>query len=56
MHNQQTPTAALYNWAYIASIIKQHKKELVSAHLLAILATIATVPVPLLMPLLVVIL
>ncbi|NOQ13435.1 MAG: ATP-binding cassette domain-containing protein [Methyloprofundus sp.] len=53
MHNQQTPTAALYNWAYIASIIKQHKKELVSAHLLAILATIATVPVPLLMPLLV---
>ncbi|OQK18704.1 ABC transporter ATP-binding protein [Methyloprofundus sedimenti] len=35
------------------SIVRQHKKELVSAQLLAILATLATVPVPLLMPLLV---
>lgn len=53
MQNQQQPTAALYSWTYIFSIIKQHKKELISAQLLAILATIATVPVPLLMPLLV---
>ncbi len=53
MQNQQQPTAELYTWRYIFGIIKQHKKALVSAHILAILATLATVPVPLLMPLLV---
>ncbi|NOQ63265.1 MAG: ATP-binding cassette domain-containing protein [Methyloprofundus sp.] len=53
MQNQQPPNNEQYTWAYIFGIIKQHKKELVSAHLLAVLATLATVPVPLLMPLLV---
>lgn len=43
----------IYTWSYILSIVKQHKKELISAHFFAILATLATVPVPLLMPLLV---
>jgi len=42
-----------YTWPYIFRLVKQHKKELISAHILAILATIAIVPVPLLMPLLV---
>ncbi|MGB4497962.1 MAG: ABC transporter ATP-binding protein, partial [Methylococcaceae bacterium] len=42
-----------YSWRYILSIAKQHKKQLVSAHLIAIFATIVSVPVPLLMPLLV---
>ncbi|BCG63908.1 MAG: ATP-binding cassette, subfamily C, bacterial [Methyloprofundus sp.] len=49
----QDSAATAYTWTYIFSIVKQHKKELFSAHLLAILATIATVPVPLLMPMLV---
>ena len=42
-----------YSWRYILSIAKQHKKQLISAHLIAIFATIVSVPVPLLMPLLV---
>lgn len=52
---KKTPThnSNHYSWPYILRLIKQHKKELISAHLLAILATIVTVPVPLLMPLLV---
>ena len=55
MQKQHFPPAKLdlYNWTYIFSIVKQHKKKLISAHLLAILATIVTVPVPLFMPLLV---
>lgn len=53
MLNQHTPKTPIYTWSYILNIAKQHKKELIIAQLLAILATIATVPVPLLMPLLV---
>jgi ATP-binding cassette subfamily C protein len=53
VQNQQSSLTTHYTWAYIIDLVKQHKKELISAHLLAILATIATVPVPLLMPLLV---
>ena len=53
MQNQDTPTRPLYTWSYILGIARQHKKELISAQLLAIMATMATVPVPLLMPLLV---
>jgi len=50
---KESLTAEHYTWHYILCLVKQHKKELISAHLLAILATMATVPVPLLMPLLV---
>lgn len=53
MPSQDTAKPTIYTWSYILSIVKQHKKELISAHILAILATLATVPVPLLMPLLV---
>lgn len=42
-----------YNWNTIYQIALEHKKELVGSHFIAILATIASVPVPLLMPLLV---
>jgi ATP-binding cassette subfamily C protein len=41
------------DWAYIRAIAFGHKRELVSAHAVAILAALAAVPVPLLMPLLV---
>jgi ATP-binding cassette subfamily C protein len=46
---QETP----YNWNTIYQIALEHKKELIYSHFNAILATIASVPVPLLMPLLV---
>ena len=42
-----------YNWNYIYRIALEHKKGLIYAHVIAILATIANVPVPLFMPLLV---
>ena len=46
-------TPQFYNWNYIYKIALQHKKQLISAHIIALLATIASVPVPLLMPILV---
>ena len=45
--------AQTYTWRYILSIARQHKKQLISAHLIAILATMISVPIPLFMPLLV---
>lgn len=42
-----------YNWQYILEIAKQHKHQLVLANIIAVLATLASVPVPLLLPLLV---
>jgi ATP-binding cassette subfamily C protein len=42
-----------YSWNTIYQIALEHKKELIISHFIAILATIASVPVPLLMPLLV---
>jgi ATP-binding cassette subfamily C protein len=42
-----------YSWNTIYQIALEHKKELIASHIIAILATIASVPVPLLMPLLV---
>ena len=44
---------AHYSWKSIFRIALKHKKELISANFIAIFATIASVPVPLLMPLLV---
>ena len=42
-----------YDWKYIKEIAGEHGKELILANIIAILATIASVPVPLLLPLLV---
>ena len=42
-----------YNWRYIFNIAKQHKRQLILANIIAVVATLASVPVPLLMPLLV---
>ncbi|MGD8927001.1 MAG: ABC transporter ATP-binding protein, partial [Thioalkalispiraceae bacterium] len=42
-----------YEWPYILSIVLEHKRELVFANVIAILAALAMVPIPLLMPLLV---
>jgi ATP-binding cassette subfamily C protein len=48
-----TTPAEHYDWAYLRDIALSHKRELVLAHIIAILATLASVPLPLLMPLLV---
>lgn len=42
-----------YTWDYIYKIALEHKKQLFKAHIIAVCATIVSVPVPLLMPLLV---
>ncbi len=44
---------ASYTWSSILGIVREHKKDLISAHIVAILAAVASVPIPLLMPLLV---
>jgi ATP-binding cassette, subfamily C, bacterial len=53
LKNQRADSQAEYSWHYIFRIALQHKKQLVTGHIIAVLATAASVPVPLLMPLLV---
>jgi len=45
--------STVYTWPSILGIVREHKKDLISAHIVAILAAVASVPIPLLMPLLV---
>ncbi len=53
-HNdEQTIIPDRYNWSYVLSIALEHKNELIAAHIVAIVATIVSVPIPLFMPLLV---
>lgn len=42
-----------YDWQYILNVAREHKRVLIIANIIALLAVIATVPIPLLMPLLV---
>lgn len=42
-----------YTWRRLADIVLEHRKELVTAHIVAVLAALVSVPIPLLMPLLV---
>ena len=42
-----------YDWKYIFEVAKKHKKQLILANIIAIIATLASIPVPLLLPLLV---
>ena len=46
-------TPSVYTWPLILGIVREHKKELIGAHIVAIFAALASVPIPLLMPLLV---
>ncbi|MDO9106029.1 MAG: ABC transporter ATP-binding protein [Methylovulum sp.] len=50
---QTKQAVPVYTWNTIYNIALEHKKQLVYSHIIAILATVASVPVPLLMPLLV---
>ena len=54
--NQDTPVpdpAAGYRWAQLLAMVTTHRRELVLANVVAVLGTLAAVPVPLLMPVLV---
>lgn len=51
--NNSAPNPSAYTWRYIYQLALKHKKELVTAHIIAVLGAITSVPVPLLMPLLV---
>ncbi|MBL8390401.1 MAG: ABC transporter ATP-binding protein [Candidatus Accumulibacter sp.] len=42
-----------YTWQSVLGIVREHRTDLISAHIVAILAAVASVPIPLLMPLLV---
>lgn len=42
-----------YGWPYILDEILRHRRELIKANLIALIAVIASVPIPLMMPLLV---
>lgn len=42
-----------FSWQYIRAVAFEHRRELVMANVVALLATLASVPVPMLMPLLV---
>lgn len=54
MHNKKSvDSPTRYSWNDIYRVALLHKKELLIAHIIAILGAIASVPVPLLMPLLV---
>lgn len=53
MTKETTITPAGIDWDYIINIIRQHKKQLIFANLIAIAAVLVTVPIPLLLPLLV---
>jgi ATP-binding cassette subfamily C protein len=49
---KETPSEG-YDWAYIFGIALEHKRTLIAANVVALLAVIASVPIPLLFPLLV---
>ncbi|MCW8963724.1 MAG: ABC transporter ATP-binding protein/permease [Gammaproteobacteria bacterium] len=53
MPNQSYNPSTAISWQWIRSIAFEHKRELVIAHIVALLGTVASVPIPLLMPLLV---
>lgn len=42
-----------YDWKTVRAIVLEHRKELIAANLIAVLAVLASVPLPLMMPLLV---
>jgi ATP-binding cassette subfamily C protein len=51
--NDGVVSANKYNWQYILEIIREHKREIIFANVIALIATIANAPLPLLLPLLV---
>ncbi|MCF7984147.1 MAG: ABC transporter ATP-binding protein/permease [Thiohalocapsa sp.] len=54
-HTAATPSgeARAYRWSDLLAMVRRHRRELILANVVAVLATLAAVPVPLLMPILV---
>lgn len=50
---QRPDSPAQFTWSYILSIVRTHKKTLLGANLIALLAVACSIPIPLLMPLMV---
>jgi ATP-binding cassette, subfamily C, bacterial len=48
-----TEKTSHYTWNYVLNVARKHKKSLIHGHLIAIMAALISVPVPMLMPLLV---
>ena len=43
----------MYEWGTVIGIVKEHRRELIAANIIAVFAVLASVPLPLMMPLLV---
>jgi len=43
----------MYDWGTVIGIVKEHRRELIAANIIAVFAVLASVPLPLMMPLLV---
>jgi len=52
-HPAAKPIPSRLSWRYISQLARAHKATLIQAHLIAIIAAVILVPVPMLMPLLV---
>lgn len=52
MEDISSPPAA-YTWRYVFGVAREHRRELILANVLAVMAALLAVPVPLLMPLMV---
>jgi ATP-binding cassette subfamily C protein len=52
-HNRARGTAPGYRWPDLLAMATRHRRELILANIIALLGTLAAVPVPLLMPVLV---
>ena len=50
---QANPPRENYTWRRVYDIVKEHRRELVAANVIGLLAVLAAVPLPLLMPMLV---
>ena len=51
--DSKVPAVNRYSWGRVLDIVREHRRELVSAHVIAFFAVLAGVPLPLMMPLLV---
>ena len=51
--DKSTPENNTFTWQYLKDIALKHKKELIFANVISVLATLILVPIPLLMPMLV---
>ena len=51
--NYRSASVSGYDWKAILAIVREHRRELIAANVIAVFAVLASVPLPLMMPLLV---